>query len=86
MANTEQLIEAISRVVELSPNPIPIALMNHGVEEAAAIIDGVVEHCARGSIALKRVSSTLNLQRNSALQRARRSNTEPVQQFIANRG
>jgi hypothetical protein len=56
MANTEQLIEAICRVVELSPNPIPIALMNHGVEEAAAIIGGVVEHCARGSIALKRVS------------------------------
>jgi hypothetical protein len=56
MANTEQLIEAICRVVELSPHPIPIALMNHGVEEAAAIIGGVVEHCARWSIALKRVS------------------------------
>jgi hypothetical protein len=56
MANTEQLIEAICRVVELSPNPIPIALMNHGVDEAAAIIGGVVERCAGGSIALKRVS------------------------------
>jgi hypothetical protein len=56
MANIEQLIEAICRVVELSPNPIPIALMNHGVEEAAAIIGGVVEHCARRSIALKCVS------------------------------
>jgi hypothetical protein len=56
MANTEQLIEAICRVIELSPNPIPIALMNHGVEDAAAIIGGVVEHCARGSIALKSVS------------------------------
>jgi hypothetical protein len=56
MANIEQLIKAICTVVELSPNPIPIALMNHGVDQAAAIIGGVVEHCARGSIALKRVS------------------------------
>jgi hypothetical protein len=85
-ANIEQLIEAICRVVELSPNPIPIALMNHGVEEAAAIIGGVVEHCPRRSIALKCVSIDPNLQRNSASQRARRSNTEPVQQFIANQG
>jgi hypothetical protein len=56
MANIEQLIEAICRVVELSPGPIPIALMNHGVEDAAAIIGGVVERCARENIALKRVS------------------------------
>src|ERR1700722_16970738 len=53
--NTEQLTDAIFRVVEFNPNPIPIALMNHGVDEAAAIIGGVVERCARGSIALKRV-------------------------------
>jgi hypothetical protein len=56
MANTGQLIEAIFKVIELSPDPVPIALMNHGVDEAAAIIGGVVERCASGSIALKRVS------------------------------
>jgi hypothetical protein len=56
LANTEELIDAICRMVELSPNPSPIALMNHGVEEAGAIIGGVVEHCGRANIALKRVS------------------------------
>jgi hypothetical protein len=56
MANTGELIAAICKVIETSRVPIPITLMNHGVEEAAAIIGGVVEHCARGRIALKRVS------------------------------
>ena len=46
----------ICKVIETSPVPIPITFMNHGVDEAAAIIGGVVERCARGSIALKRVS------------------------------
>jgi hypothetical protein len=56
MANTAQLIEMICKVIETSQVPIPIALMNHGVDEAAAIIGGVVERCARKSIALSRVS------------------------------
>jgi hypothetical protein len=56
MANTRELIAAICKVIETSPVPIPIAFMNHGVDEAAAIIGGVVERCARESIALVRVS------------------------------
>ena len=56
MANTAELIEAICKLIETSPVPIPITLMNHGVEDAAEIIGGVVEHCARQSIALRRVS------------------------------
>jgi hypothetical protein len=58
MANTQELIAAICKVIESSPIPIPIPIifMNHRVDEAAAIIGGVVERCARESIALKRVS------------------------------
>src|SRR5271163_2760481 len=56
MANMAELIEAICKLIETSPVPIPITLMNHGVDEAAAIIGGVVERCAREGIALTRVS------------------------------
>ena len=56
MANTAELITAICKLIETSAVPIPITLMNHGVDEAAAIIGGVVERCARESIALGRVS------------------------------
>ena len=56
MPNTTQLIQMICKVIETSPVPIPIALMNHGVDEAAEIIGGVVERCALRNIALKRVS------------------------------
>ena len=56
MANTPQLIAAICKVVEMSGVPVPITLMNHGVDEAAAIIGGVVERCAGEGIALTRVS------------------------------
>jgi hypothetical protein len=56
MANRTQLIKTICEVIETSPVPIPITLMNHGVDEAAAIIGGVVERCAHESIALTRVS------------------------------
>ena len=56
MANTRELIAAICKAIATSRVPIPNTLMNHGVDEAAAIIGGVVERCARESIALKRVS------------------------------
>jgi hypothetical protein len=52
MANTEELVEAIYRLIASSPTPIPVTLMNHGVDETAAIIGAVVERCARGDIAL----------------------------------
>ena len=38
MANTRELIAAICKVIETSPLPIPITFMNHGVDEAAAIL------------------------------------------------
>jgi hypothetical protein len=38
------------------PGSNPDHLMNHGVDDAAAIIGGVVERCGRESIALSRVS------------------------------
>ena len=52
MANTAELVEAICTLIETSTVPIPITLMNHGVEETAAIIGAVVERCARDNIAL----------------------------------
>jgi hypothetical protein len=56
MANTMELVETICKLIETSPVPIPTTLMNHGVDEAAAIIGGVVERCAREGTALRRVS------------------------------
>jgi hypothetical protein len=55
MADTAELIGTICKLIETSPVPIPITLMNHGVEDAAAIIGGVVEHCGRQNITLTRV-------------------------------
>ena len=52
MASTAELVETICKLVETSPIPIPITLMNHGIEEAAAIIGAVVERCHSESIAL----------------------------------
>jgi hypothetical protein len=51
VASTEELVEAVYRLIASSP-PIPVTLMNHGVDETAAIIGTVVERCARGDIAL----------------------------------
>jgi hypothetical protein len=56
MANTAQLIEAICKLIKTGQIPIPITLMNHGVEEVAVIIGGVVERCGHESVALTRVS------------------------------
>ena len=42
MASTEELVEAIYRLIASSPTPIPVTLMNHGVDETAAIIGVVV--------------------------------------------
>jgi hypothetical protein len=35
MANTAELIETVCKLIEISPLPIPIALMDHSVEETA---------------------------------------------------
>ena len=51
MASTEELVEAVYWLIASSPTPIPITLMNHGVDETAAIIGAVVERCARDNIA-----------------------------------
>jgi len=56
MTNTTQLIETICKLIEASQVPIPITLMNHEVEEAAAIIGGVVERCGGKGIDLMQVS------------------------------
>ena len=55
MASTEELVEAISRLIASSPTPIPVTLMNDGVDETAAIIGALVERCARDNIALTEI-------------------------------
>jgi hypothetical protein len=55
MATTSELVEGIYRVIVSSPTPIPIAFMNHGVDETAAIIGAVVERCDRDNIALTEI-------------------------------
>jgi hypothetical protein len=55
MANTAELVQAICELIKASAVPIPITLMNHGVDETAAIIGAVVERCARDNIALKAI-------------------------------
>ena len=55
MATTSELVEGIHRPIALSPTSIPIAFMNHGVDETAAIIGAVVERCARDNIGLTEI-------------------------------
>jgi hypothetical protein len=38
MADTVELAIAISRLIETSPVPVPIKLMNHSVEEAPILL------------------------------------------------
>ena len=55
MATTTELVRTICKLIEANPTPIPITLMNHGIEQTAAIIGAVVERCARDNIALTRI-------------------------------
>jgi hypothetical protein len=55
MASTEELVEGIYRLIASSPTPIPVTLMNHRIDETAAIIGAVVERCARDNIALTEI-------------------------------
>jgi hypothetical protein len=61
MATTAELIETICKMIETNPTPIPITLMNHGVEETAAIIGAVVERCDRDGVTLTGIFIDPNL-------------------------
>jgi hypothetical protein len=54
MASTEELVEAIYRLIASSPTPNR-HVDNHGVDETAAIMGAVVERCARDNIALTEI-------------------------------
>ena len=56
MAHTQQLVETIAKLIKAGTAPIPITLINHGVEEAAAIIGAVVERRAKENIPLATIS------------------------------
>jgi hypothetical protein len=56
MGNAQQFAQLIAILIKNSAAPIPIRLMNHGVEEAAAIIGAVVERCAEENIPLATIT------------------------------
>jgi hypothetical protein len=55
MADTAELVEAICTMIKASAVPVPITLMNHGLDEVAAIIGGVVEQCEQEAVPLSRI-------------------------------
>src|SRR4051794_39845158 len=55
MASTSELVETICQIIGTSPTPIPITLMNHGVEAAAEIIGAVVDQCYARSLRLSTI-------------------------------
>ena len=61
MATTTELVQTICQLIRANPTPIPITLMNHGIEETAAIIGAVVESCARDNATLTGIFIDPNL-------------------------
>ena|SRR5271166_5043980 len=61
MATAEELVTTICKLIESNPTPIPITLMNHGVEETAAIIGAVVERCDQDDVTLTAILIDPNL-------------------------
>jgi hypothetical protein len=55
MANTAELVQAICELIKASTVPIPITLMNHGVDQTAVIIGAVVDRCASHNVALMNI-------------------------------
>ena len=55
MADMAELVKAICAAIKACVVPVPVTLMNHGVDEAAAIIGGIVEKCGRDAIPLARI-------------------------------
>ena len=55
MADMAELVKAICAMIKAGGVPVPITLMNHGVDEAGAIFGGVVERCEQDAIPLSRI-------------------------------
>src|ERR1700678_1802584 len=71
MADTAELVEAICTMIQASAVPVPITLTNHGLDEAAAIIGGVVERCEHEAIPLSRIYIDPELGRELGLDNGR---------------
>lgn len=56
MASTAELVEGIVSLLEVSPKPIPISLMNHPPELAYEIICSVVERCSEKGMVITEIS------------------------------
>jgi hypothetical protein len=55
MTGTAELVQAICLMIKANATPVPITLMNRGLDEAASIIGAVVERCERDAIPLSRI-------------------------------
>jgi dihydropteroate synthase len=67
MVDDTELVAMICQMIVMSPKPTPISLMNHTVEQAAAIIGAVVEKCAADGIKLERICMDPDLGRELGL-------------------
>ena len=82
MAETAELAFAICQLVNSSPVPVPITLMNHGADDAAAVIGAVVEQCQMAGVNLAQIcvdpelALELGLKAGSALPHGSRPNIE----------
>ena len=61
MTETIELAKAISNLVACSAEAVPATLMNHQIEEAAAIIGAVIERCHEDGVVLQRVCMSSEL-------------------------
>jgi hypothetical protein len=55
MADTVELAFAICKLIQSSPAPIPVTLMNHSIREVAAIIGAVIDQCDRNGVKIDQV-------------------------------
>ena len=88
MATTTELVQTICKLIEANPTPVPITLMNHGVEETAAIIGAVVERCARDNVTLTGIFIDPNLADELGLANGKQlpHGSRPTVQFEAGLG
>jgi hypothetical protein len=88
MASGSELVESICQIIATSPTPIPVTLMNHGVEAAAEIIGAVVERCYARKIGLAHVQIDSELGKELGLKEGTRlpHGDRPIVSFVPNLG
>jgi hypothetical protein len=88
MASGSELVETICQIIATSPTPIPVTLMNHGVEAAAEIIGAVVERCSAQGIGLVTIQIDSELGEELGLKQGARltHGDRPIVEFVPKLG